>query len=192
MKLIIVEGGDQLGKSTLIKGLCEYFNYDNLIIRHFGKPPIGLTPKDTLDFQLNCFINESNFVKTSIKNIPYYPINIIWNRSHIGEYVYGQMFRGSSKDNILNLLNMFESMHLIKNDIDIYLITLTADTEFFHKNEDGKSYSQTIEEKQTELKLFKEIHELSLIPNKLLIKVDNNGKFKDKADILNQALDFIK
>ena len=35
MKLLIIEGGDQLGKSSLIKGLCEHFNYDNVTIRHF-------------------------------------------------------------------------------------------------------------------------------------------------------------
>jgi thymidylate kinase len=59
MKLIIIEGGDRLGKSTIITGLCKYFNYDNVTVRHFGKPPKGLSPKEVLDFQfgiVNVFI----------------------------------------------------------------------------------------------------------------------------------------
>ena len=62
MKLIIIEGGDRLGKTSLIKGLCEYFNYDNITIRHFGKPPMNLSSEDVLDFQFKCFNYEGNLM----------------------------------------------------------------------------------------------------------------------------------
>lgn len=196
MKLIIIEGSDRGGKSTLIEGICKYLKYDNVMIRHFGKPPKGMTPDETLDFQFNCFNNEAQFLHKAMElfdntNLNYYPDTFIWNRSHAGEYVYGQMFRGSRQKIILRRLLNWEFDNLQKSGLDVYLITHTADPEFFLKNEDGDSYAKTIEDKTKELELFKEIHELSLIKNKLLIKVDKNGKWRPRKEILTKALNFI-
>ena len=58
MKHIIIEGGDRLGKDTLLKNLCNHFDYNNLTIRHFDKPPKGMSPKETLDFQFEVFYKE--------------------------------------------------------------------------------------------------------------------------------------
>ena len=198
MKLIICEGGDNLGKSTLIEGLCKYLKYDTVMIRHFGKPPKGMSPAETLDFQFKCFDNEARFLHKAAQlftftRFNYYPNTFIWNRSHIGEYVYGQMFRGSEQKEILNKLLTWEDQVLKwYRGIEIYLITHDADPEFFLKNEDGDSYAKTLEDKTKELKLFKEIHELSHIKNKLLIKVDENGKWRPREDVLNEVLKFIQ
>jgi len=196
MKLIILEGGDRLGKSTLIEGLCKHFNYDNISIRHFGKPPKKLDSNQVLLFQFICFSKEAEFIDAFkfIGADNYYDNIIIWNRSHLGEYVYSQMFRGVDGEEIKNQLTHWEHFKLLLNneDIDMHLITLTADPEFFLSKEDGESFSKNLEEKTKELQLFKEAHEFSLIKNKLLIKVDNNGEFKSKEEILNEVLNFIK
>jgi thymidylate kinase len=197
MKLLIIEGGDQLGKSSLIKGLCEHFNYDNVTIRHFGKPPKDLTSQKALSFQIECFHEEIDLYKAfrrkSWSKHNYFPNKLIWNRSHLGEYVYGQMFRGVKKEILLHVLENFErhALHCLINN-DIYLITLTADPEFFHSKEDGNSFSNNIEDKTKELELFKEIHNFSLIRNKCLIKVDDQfGEFRPKEAILNEVIYFI-
>ena len=198
IKLIIIEGGDNLGKSTLIEGLCQHFKYDNITLRHFDKPPKGMSPKETLDFQFNCFNNEISFLHAAQEiftyTYNYYPNIFIWNRSHVGEYVYGQMFRGSEQKEILDSLLTFEfrNLYYMGLDTDTYLITHIADPEFFFKNEDGDSYAKTLEDKTKELKLFKEIHELSTIKHKLLLKVDINGEWRSKEDMLNEVLNFIQ
>lgn len=193
MKLIVIEGGDRLGKNSLIKGLCEYFNYDNVTIRHFGKPPKRILLENVLDFQFQCFDHEANLV-SQIRNYEssdrYYDETVIWNRSHLGEYTYSQLFRGANPDLVKIRLQEFEAYKLTNSNI--YLITLTADPDFFFKKEDGNSFSQSMAEKAIELELFKEAHEFSLIKNKLLIKVDKDGEFRGKQEILDEVIEFIK
>ena len=209
MKLFIIEGGDNLGKSTLIKRLCGHFNYDNVTIRHFGKPPKDLSPAESDVFQFNCFHNEANLVY-EIQHVfckykyHYYPETIIWNRSHLGEFVYAQMFRNGDPKILKDKLLYFEKFYLNKVD-NVYLITLSADPEFFLEKEDGLSFSKTLEEKTKELELFKEAHDFSLIENKILIKVDKGTEistgtewrmkglnmFRPKEDIFNEVLNFI-
>jgi len=193
MKHIIFEGGDNLGKDTLIKGIIDHFNDHNLTIRHFGKPPRGMSPKETLDFQFDVFYKEILFRDHIEDNIDgdewgYYPNTLIWNRSHLGEYVYSQMFRGIAKREIRDKLKLFEERNLSNQ---MYLITLTANPIFFLSKEDGESFSQDLDQKTRELELFKEAHHLSIIPQKKLIKVDFEGQFRDKDKILDSVIQFI-
>ena len=192
MKLLICEGGDGLGKNSLIEGLCKYFNYDNITIRHFGKPPKDLNPEEVLDFQFRSFYNEGNFVEhiyDRFKKHDYYDETVIWNRSHLGEYVYGQMFRNADPNFLKTKLLFFEKFFL--DSKDIYLITLTSDPKFFLEKEDGQSFSKNLEQKTKELELFKEAHEFSTIDKKLLVKVDKDEKFRCKEDILDEVINFI-
>ena len=193
MKLIIIESGDQLGKSTLIKGLCKYFDYKNITIRHCDKPPKGMNAEDTLNFQFAAFNEESELIQCiRNKTYSYHDDIIIYDRFHLGEYVYGQMFRNANPIYVANLLKLYEldKLNVDTND-EIYLITLTADPDFFLSKEDGNSFSTNIKEKTRELKLFKDIHNISTIPHKLLLKVDEDSKFRDKDEILNEVINFI-
>jgi thymidylate kinase len=196
MKLIIIEGGDNLGKSLLIEGLCKHFNYDNVNVRHFGKPPKGLTPEEFTDYQVTAFEQEAELVgqTRSMDNSgqKYYDSVIIWNRSHLGEYVYSQMFREGNVEELKAMIAYFEAYTLGVNAYkEIYLVTLTADTHFFLSKEDGNSFSQNFEQKKTELNLFNEVHRLSNIYHKHFIKVDYDGQFRDKDEILKEVIDFV-
>jgi len=198
MKLIIIESGDCLGKNLLIKGLCEHFNYDNVTIRHFGKPPTGLSPEQTLDIQFQCFAHEAallNSYKHEDNRHEYYSDTIIWNRSHLGEYVYSTIFRNTDPDKVKERLLAFEQFWLSSYQDMLsktYLITLLADPEFFLSKEDGQSFSKNLEQKTKELTLFEEATKFSLIKNKLLMKVDKGGEFRDKQEILDEAISFIE
>lgn len=193
MKHIVIEGGDRLGKDTLIKNLCDHFNYHNLIIRHFDKPPKGLSPKETLDFQFQVFHKEFRFIEQSSEYLNdefgYHNNVAIWNRAHLGEYVYSQMFRGISRRDVGKRLKELEEIFLTH---DQYLITLTASPKFFLDQEDGDSFSQNLDQKTKELQLFKEAHALSLIPNKKLIKVNQGNSYRGKDVILNEVIELIK
>jgi len=196
MKHFIIEGGDRLGKSTLIKHIAELYDYDNVSVRHFGKPPKKLAEdEEFLSYQIKCFYKEG-YLLEYIKNLEndiygYYENIVIWNRSHLGEYVYGQMFRNNVPRNILNSLKTFEEKFILYNE-DTYLILLTADPDFFLKKEDGNSFSKNLIQKTTELKLFKEVFEHSEISNKLIIKVDENGEFISEEEIFNKVIELIK
>jgi thymidylate kinase len=211
-KLVVIESGDRLGKGSLIKGLCEYFDFKNITLRHCDKPPKGLSSEETLQFQFECFRQEANLIKNIRKmneKYCYHNNIIIYDRFHLGEFVYSQMFRGGDPKFLKQKLISYEIFWLVEdnqtND-NTYLITLTADPEFFHSKEDGNSFSQKLEDKTKELELFKEAHEFSTIKNKLLIKVDQSTElptgtdwktkgpniFRPKEDILNEVLTFIK
>lgn len=195
MKFIIFESPDRCGKSTLIENICKYYNYDNITIRHFGKPPLILKPHEILNYQFKMFRKELNlyhYLREDEES--YYPNILLWNRSHLGEYIYAQMFRNANSKEVKERLLNFERSF---THWPAYLITLVANPEFLIEKDDGYSFSKTIEEKSQEVKLFQEAHNFSTIQNKLLIKVDmvnenNVNVFRPKEDILSEVLDFIK
>ena len=111
-KLIVICGGDALGKGTLIKGLCEYYDYKNITIRHCDKPPKNLTTEESSDFQFKCFKQEFDLIDHfthMYEKYCYHDNIIIYDRFYPGEYVYAQMFRNGNandiKNKILNLEN---------------------------------------------------------------------------------------
>lgn len=195
-KLIIIESGDRLGKTTLIRGLCEYFDYKNICVRHCDKPPKFFPKEKLLEFQMRAFDQEFaltfDILAGDNSKFIYHNNTVIYDRFYLGEYVYGQMFRNYDKDLLKNKIEELEKKYLSSFfKCEVYLITLTAEPTFFLNQEDGKSFSQTLEQKIKELELFKEIHNLSHINHKLLLKVDYKNKFKDKSDILNNVINFI-
>jgi thymidylate kinase len=196
MKIISIEGGDALGKNLLIKGLCKYFNYENITIRHLGKPPKTFSEDiSPLEWQIKCFEKEA-FLLENLKQMEedeyqYYENIVIYNRFIWGEYIYGLMFRNQDCKEIENFIKNFEERYLISNP-QTYLILLTADPEFFLEQEDGKSFSKNIGQKTRELQLFDEIFEKSLLDNKLRIKVNDGNSFLPKSYILGTVINFLK
>lgn len=80
--LIVCEGVDGAGKSTLIDQLEEHLPYDRTDTRHLG-PPEG----DPLE---ECL--------TVIRGYrPREGMHLLVDRLHLGELVYGPIFRGESK-----------------------------------------------------------------------------------------------
>ena len=69
MKLLIIEGTDCVGKSTIIQQLVKYYDEYNITIRHFGRPK----GNNANLFQYNAFLNE---VKIQEKNNPNLPLVI--------------------------------------------------------------------------------------------------------------------
>jgi len=195
MQHFLIEGGDVLGKNSLIKRICEYYNYDNNIIRHFTKPPKTIINKASFEYQIMCFEKEGQLLNTILQlekdQYNYFENIMLWNRSIYGEYVYGQMFRGENPSSIEKYIKLFEKKYLLNNP-KTYLILLTADSDFFLSKEDGKSFSQNIEQKTKELKLFNDIFNKSAIDNKIKIKVNDGMSFIPKENIFNQVLNFIK
>lgn len=173
MKLLIFEGLDRCGKDTIINHIAA--DYPHLIRVHWGYPK-GETNEDKTEYQVKAF-NAEMAVQGNLRHIygaNYFEDGIyIWNRSHIGEYVYGPMYRESNPESWIPQL---ESSYF-KNDEDVYLIYLYADVDFILKQDDGKSFTTDRKKKQKEMRLFNEAVDKSCIKNKLKIKVNDGNEY---------------
>ena len=187
MKLIIIEGTDNTGKDTLISKILEKYPTANII--HCGKP---LTKKYSSQEQDELF----NVYANNIVNKKYDSAHvIIMNRSHIGEYVYGVLYRNRDAEEVKNMLININNILYSRKDLSIRYIQLLSNSENLLKNnEDGKSLSNgNIEKINKEAKQFKEIFDNINIneSDKKLIYVNYGDSFRSREDIFNEAWRFI-
>ena len=178
MKLLIIEGTDRCGKDTLINSLSELHLNSKMV--HWSYPQ-GQTNEEKTDYQkksFNRFMDEFSFLDTSKQHDL-----LIWNRSHIGECVYGPLYRNSDPEWIYEL----EKEYLLKENV--YLVYLYGDAEFLLKNDDGESFTTDINKKKLEAELFENAVDKSLITNKIKIKVNKGNEY---VNIVNTVVDFLK
>jgi thymidylate kinase len=188
MKLIIIEGTDRVGKDELCQWLST--KADNLYYRHWGFPK-GETKEDQIRWQQYSFKKEFDFF-TSIKNDKYFGAGedtmMIWNRAHLGEVVYGTLYRDYDPESwIYNL----ESLYAFDQNAEIYLILLEADAEFVCANDDGESFTNDVIKKKTEIALFNKAFNNSIIQNKIKIQVNEGNDYRDRESIRTEISDFI-
>jgi len=193
MKLIIIEGLDNTGKTTTISTLQNDFEAEgkSVYIHHCTKPE-----PDTIDNMIKAQKDEyCQLVKDLInlnKNNTY--DYVIIDRCWYSEYVYGQIYRSRDELDLLADIYMFENSlnFYLKNNI--YLLLLNVDNvEFSVKHEDGLSIAQADKDKiSREQKLFVNIFNESLIKHKLNYIVNNGLDFKNKQLIIQDIEKFIK
>ncbi len=185
---IIIEGIDRLGKDTLIDGLINSLGYHHCI--HYSYPKntkyyvesLKDRDEDTKDstfwYQHDSFMQGFKLLEQDT--------NVIFNRFHLGEYVYSSRYRNYDGSYVFGLEKMF-SKSLAKT----FLFLLYTPNVHILKD-DGKShdYSKREEEQNDFLKGF----DLSAIINKHKINVyDSFGDhYKPKSVILNEVLAKIK
>lgn len=189
MKLVIIEGTDNVGKDTVISQLLQKFLIIKMI--HCDKPK-SKNPIDAANEQRDLFWDIAN------ENVYDYIHGktdcIIHNRSWYGEYVYGCMYRNNDPDKVISMVNSLEE-YLMKtipvNDI-CYITLLSDNVDFLVKNDDGLSISGAKQELiQTETQRFKEIFERSILPNKHIIYVNNGNNWKTREEIMNEIMNYI-
>lgn len=191
MKLLIIEGPDRCGKNTLIKNLTS--QSENYVVRHFGKAE-GETDFEKRDFQFQFFKKEFELASTrhrfDMPDKERYPRDIwIWNRAHLGEFVYGKMYRETHPE---EWVMQMESLYGMDIDPSIYLLLLTADPEFLCKNDDGQSFSAEIGKKTSELHQFDIAFDKSRIMNKMKLNVSSGGEsYLDQDIILDTVNKFL-
>lgn len=184
MKLIIIEGTDNTGKDTLISKILERYSITTII--HCGKPKSKTNPSSEQD---NLFEKYAN----SIVN-KYFDNSdvIIMNRSHIGEYVYGTLYRGRSLEEVEKMISHINDILNYNKYLDVYYIQLICTSaELLNKNDDEKSLSNGCADRiLKEFELFLDIfNKVNL--NKKLIYVNDGDQFRLREDIFNEAINFI-
>ena len=191
--LIIVEGMDNTGKDTLINGLKEYYNKLNIKETHFYGPSTKDNNNIAYIEQIHQFIN--NLYNITKKDFDM----MIWNRSHIGEYVYGQIYRNINDKDIEKLVNLIDEC-LNKLDLNVVYVQLICNSNtLMIDNEDGKSlsnnvsnYKQYLKTLKRERNLFKDAFDIvSNKFSKVLINVNKGESFIDKNEILNKVIEKI-
>lgn len=162
---IIIEGPDRTGKDTQINLLQQYaWNNHKLAynLSHYSHL------KNINNYQSYSNALYDNLIYRMCIGNTY----DIYNRSHIGEYVYAPMYRNYSGDYIFDI----EMKYFIDNYDHIFLITLITDPLVLISRDDKLSFSNNLEQKQLEISKFKEAHELSIIKKKLLIDCTDMSK----------------
>ena len=184
MKLVIVEGTDRTGKDTLVDRLVQA--HRNVVKRHWGFPQ-GSTNEEKTRHQKMSFQEEFE-LWDYMATIGPEDMIMFWNRSHVGEFVYGTIYRNSQPEDWV--WDLEEEYNMDKVD-DVYLVLLYADPEFIVAKEDGKSYSTELSYKEVEISTFLEAFDESKIQRKLKIKVNSGTDYIDKEEIYNQVKSFI-
>lgn len=189
MKILIIEGTDNVGKDTVINHIAK--NYNNTQIIHSQKPKENTPEKQFLEQQ-------NTFYRLAINNqIDYIDKKydmIIHNRSWYGEYVYGCLYRNADETAVKKMISLCEVNLLYNvNPEDVcFIMLLSSSSDFLMRNEDGLSISEgkcDLIEKET--KRFREIFNYSSIPNKHIVYVNDGNKFRDKEDIYNEIMKHI-
>jgi thymidylate kinase len=186
MKLLIIEGLDRCGKDTLIKNLIA--TRSNYAVRHWDKPK-GNTDEEKREFQEQFFEKEFS-IASNLMFLDDNPNNLlIWNRAHLGEFVYGKLYRDTKPEEwVMDLETKFE---FVENPT-VYMVLLVAPAKFLCDRDDGESFASDIESKVREKEAFFKAYSNSKISNKLLIDVtDGHGQYRSMSTITDEVNKFL-
>jgi hypothetical protein len=161
--IIIVEGPDRTGKDTLIQGLVTSGILQSPDVIHCGSPK-----EPTKEYYYL-------YYKNLYHDLALLNHDVIMNRSAVGEYVYGPMYRNNEYklDEIVDHTDYFDTQY--------FLFTLIDDPNTLIKREDGKSFGSSIEQKTEEVSRFVEITNYF---NGYIVNCAN----KNTNDVLNEVI----
>lgn len=174
-KLIIVEGMDNTGKSTLIDRLDYVLsNTENCAVKiiHLTKPPKDI-PEDEIVSYMNTYYDSiiEQLLSPQFYNMYNY---IILDRGYISEFVYGPMYRNRNELDITVNNLIYEKKLINTYKGNICLILLNSETNGFLINHDDENSLSNVNDELLikEREKFIEGFNNSLICNKKIYNVD--------------------
>ena len=174
----ILEGIDRTGKSSLVAGIQNARGYHATL--HFSKPiALNCYGGSLLEYQVRSFRTMFSILRDAKYS------NFIFDRGHLGEAVYGPLYRQTDGDYVFELEKAFD-MH---QNHSTRLILLTEDFSISkHFVDDGESFDITKREQEQEM--FIAAFERSTISDKRIVCVTDSalGGFKPKDVILQEVL----
>lgn len=179
---IICEGPDNVGKSTLIQNLKNALNTMVFSTLHYSnvKQPSAET---AISYNKKLY---TQMFQQMLEISRYDDSGVICDRSHLGEMVYGPIYRGYSGEYVLDIERAFKHIGPVWDNL--VLITMYDDPENLVARDDGLSYSTEIKTKMVEIQNFKNAHDKSNIKRKLLLNINDH----DAEHALLAVLSFIK
>jgi thymidylate kinase len=178
-KFIIIEGTDNVGKDTQQNLIIEKLN--DLVFHkiHYSSLPFKTDVEKHVTYSSTMY-DDMFKLMLSVKEKN---INIIFNRSHLGESVYSPLYRNYSGDYVFDI----EKNYVDELRNELYLITLTNDPHTIWNRDDGKSFYKNEEGIRAEVEGFTRAHRLSKIKNKLMLNVGTASA----DEISNIIIDFL-
>ena len=158
----IIEGVDRTGKSSLINAIIDRKGYHPVI--HYQRPKIlsiysGTSPiLPEYEYQYASFCNQFQLIESRVP--------LIFDRAHLGEYVYSEIYRGYDGSYIFDLEKQFN----MANAHHVKLILLVCPDGGWDKLEDdGESFNWA--NKAFEQTDFIQAFDRSIFPNKQMVEV---------------------
>ena len=204
MKVIIVEGMDNTGKSTMIDRLIKYLARKDgldadkqIYVKHLVKPDGENDIERATNIDITNF-NLATFLINAHKENKYK--YIILDRAWYSEYVYGQLYRNRQEHEIRKRIQTIEEYlnNYFFKHIDTVsfhlLIFLATDPNFYIKHEDGQSLSIGNEQRDLiikEMSLFTNIAYMAKVENKGIILVNNGSEFLTEDTIFRKIKNII-
>lgn len=158
-QLIIVDGLDRCGKSTFIEYLRQKYPDTCPMILHSTKPPDNL--EDPKQYQMDYYKNQIKHIKELIQE---YEFPVIIDRFHLGEFVYGTIYR-----NCEYCPEELSELEKPLQDVKTTLYVFTDSTDKRLDRDDGKSLTTNPDLMESEYNLFQKWYKYSTIKNKVFV-----------------------
>ncbi len=179
--ILILESPDNCGKSTQVQKLIHLFHDKSIHQLHYSSLKGFNNVEEIKLYSSRMYDDMFKLLYSNYENM-----HFILDRSHIGEMVYGPMYRNYEGDYVLDIENYWKTFKYFWNEI--YLITFIDKPDRIISRDDGLSFTTDIIKKEKEIELFKSAHNKSLVENKLLINIENLNKDK----VFEKIKEFIK
>lgn len=168
-KCIIVEGVDRAGKDSVLSAIIKTLPKQPHIIHCVGIK--RNTPEESIIDSKLYYSQMFDIIKYCLNMLN---VDVILNRSHIGDYVYPQLYRGCTEEQCSYIYNL-ESLPIEQ----VQGIYVTANPDVLLSREDGLSQSNG-----DKLKIIKELNLFDIAIKKSKYNFDTiNTTFTIKADL---------
>lgn len=180
--LIIIEGLDRCGKSTTVDHIRKkIITSPKTVTIHSSAPPkAGYTDRWSYDHYKNLISHSTSMMCAST--------TVIHDRSYIGEYVYGPIYRKSNPYWIFENSKYGNSLESNLLHDNTYLILLTDTIENRLIRDDGLSLSSDRQKMLKEEELFLEAFNKSSIKNKIHIHNQPLSEMIKMVDIFMRGI----
>lgn len=160
--ITIIEGPDSVGKDTQISFIENYLESTLKSVHKIHYSSLNFTDNMDVIKKMSEIQYEDMFKLISLVKDD---VNIILNRSHIGEAVYSPIYRKYSGDYVFDIEKKYKQ-HL--NDVKLILFTDTAENICRRDiaRGDGQSFTTDVNKKQIELDLFDKAFDNSILNKK--------------------------
>jgi len=176
--ILIIEGMDRCGKSTLVEQLRKrYFTNPRILVHHSSSPP---KVEDPNEWEVQHY---GKLLDASYQLNYAHGFDIIYDRFHLGAIVYGKKYRNADPEDIYSIEEM-----LIHKDDEIALVLLTDWSNAIVERDDDDSLESGVAEFDETRLAFEEAFSRSIIPNKLHINISENGGFTNTYDTVTNFL----
>lgn len=178
-KIIVIEGMDRCGKSSLANKLVSDYGVQNYSIIHSGKPPKNLSKSE---LRIWSFFYNKQLIEKSEQLLEFLDL-VILDRSYLGEYVYGSLYRGHDYFNEdISSIEQF-----IQKPKSWSIMTFVDSPDNLIHRDDGKSLSVDVDKLRREFGLFKWVTQTSKIQNKQFIDW-SNPKYEYSDECLSEII----